>query len=199
MQLSAISSLDTSKLSSVLHATDHDNLVLTNKECVQLKELVDILTPFVDATALTKGDQMVTLSCTEPCVLLLKKTLDEMIWKTTTISHLMKTLLQSLHDWFTGLFSLLRTTVPSTGVSHNLRFNDNLFHLSAALDPVFFGFSGFKTTLAVQRKRKLSIIRSTVIWSVIWSFFMYMQLTHCLALNFCQLPDVSQLYLGTFT
>jgi len=98
MQLSAISSLDTSKLSSVLHAKDHDNLVLTNKECVQLKELVDILTPFVDATALTKGDQMVTLSCTEPCVLLLKKTLDEMIWKTTTISHLMKTLLQSLHD-----------------------------------------------------------------------------------------------------
>jgi len=67
MQLSAISSLDTSKFSSVLHATDHDNLVLTNKECVQLKELVDILTPFVDASALTKGDQMVTLSCTEPC------------------------------------------------------------------------------------------------------------------------------------
>ena len=79
MQLSAISSLDTSKLSSVLHATDHDNLVLTNKECVQLNELVDILTPFVDATALTKGDQMVTLSCTEPCVLLRYDTIRDAI------------------------------------------------------------------------------------------------------------------------
>jgi len=75
MQLSAISSLDTSKLSSVLHATDHDNLVLTNKECVQLNELVDILTPFVDATALTK----VTLSCTEPCVLLRYDTIRDAI------------------------------------------------------------------------------------------------------------------------
>jgi len=79
MQLSAISSLDTSKLSSVLHATDHDNLVLTNKECVQLNELVDILTPFVDATALTKGDQMVTLSCTEPCSLLRYDTIRDAI------------------------------------------------------------------------------------------------------------------------
>jgi len=70
MQLSAINVLDLANLNGVLHATDHDNLVLTSKECIQLKELVDILTLFADAISLMQGDQMVTLSCVVPCVFL---------------------------------------------------------------------------------------------------------------------------------
>jgi len=69
----------------------------------------------------------------------LKRTLDEMMQnqKTTTFSHLVKTLLQSLHDRFLGLFTLVEMTVPSSGVWHDLCFTSNLFLLSAALDPAF--------------------------------------------------------------
>ena len=71
-QLNAILMLDQSKINSVLKETGHDHLIMTNKELNQINELVQILSPFSEATDLTQGDKMVTISCVVPVILSLK-------------------------------------------------------------------------------------------------------------------------------
>ena len=62
-QLHAFLSLDITPLNKVLCDTNRENLTLLPKDVAQLKELVDILTPFAEATDLTQGDQVVTIGC----------------------------------------------------------------------------------------------------------------------------------------
>jgi hypothetical protein len=54
-QLHAFVSLDATSLNKVLCDTNHQNLTLIPKDVAQLKELVDTLSPFSEATYLTQG------------------------------------------------------------------------------------------------------------------------------------------------
>jgi len=71
-QLQAITDMDQVKLAELLRSTSHENLVLTTKEFAVVHEIVDTLHPFAEATDLTQGDQVVTISVVVPTVLSLR-------------------------------------------------------------------------------------------------------------------------------
>ena len=78
-----------SKLANMLHQS-----ALTTKEFSQLQELVKILEPFAEATDLTQGDKMVTISCVVPVVLSLTRMLASLSTQVSTFSPLIKNLIQ---------------------------------------------------------------------------------------------------------
>ena len=59
----------TCAVNTVLNDSSQTCLILLKKELSQLQELIQILQPFAEATDLTKGDSVVTISCVLPVVL----------------------------------------------------------------------------------------------------------------------------------
>jgi hypothetical protein len=92
-QLIAIVELDQAKLGTVLRQSNHENLILSAKEIQQLRELISILEQFADATDITQGEKMITVSCIVPTILLLTKTLTNMMGQSTTFSVLIRNML----------------------------------------------------------------------------------------------------------
>ncbi|XP_056139247.1 uncharacterized protein LOC130122467 [Lampris incognitus] len=76
-QVKAYVHLDMQKLSSVLESVGHKSLILSPREYAQLKELIEVLDPFLEATNLTQGETTVTVSVIVPCVLTLRCYLQE--------------------------------------------------------------------------------------------------------------------------
>lgn len=138
-QLTAFSLLDQSTLSKLLKETNHDGLIISTKEFNQLLELVKILSPFAEATDLTQGDTMVTISCVVPTILSLSNSLVSSLQSPSFFTTVLKTLQQSLQDRFIGIFNLLGIKTISTRNSHSkdLKFNSKVFLMATALDPSF--------------------------------------------------------------
>jgi hypothetical protein len=135
--LSAICSFDQTKLNSVLRDTDHKNLLFSAKDFSQLQELVSMLTPFAEATDLTQGETVVTLSCVVPIILSIQSFFRKTETQPSPFSNLVKTLLQSLYDRFAGIFALLNIPVTLSSKSKDLRFNNEIFLMATALDPAY--------------------------------------------------------------
>jgi hypothetical protein len=140
-QLIAIVELDQAKLGTVLRQSNHENLILSAKEIQQLRELISILEQFADATDITQGEKMITVSCIVPTILLLTKTLTNMMGQSTTFSVLIRNMLQGLHDRFYDIFSNLGiprpSQLPPLNHARRLKFDDNLLLMAPALDPAF--------------------------------------------------------------
>ena len=68
-QLQAVARLDRNQLESVLRATGQGHLMITVRESAMLKELVEILEPFAEATEITQGEKYSTIGCVIPCVI----------------------------------------------------------------------------------------------------------------------------------
>ena len=126
----------------MLRDEQHDNLVLTTKEYGQLQELVKILSPFAAATYSTQGSKKtVTISCVIPIILSLNKYLGFPLLAPSTFTNFVKTHLQSLHDRFAGIFTLLGVALPyNTTSSPDFHFNSSVVLMAAALDPAY-GFN----------------------------------------------------------
>jgi len=140
-QLHSFVSLDITVLNKVLCDNKHENLILLPKDVTQLKELVEILSPFSEATDLTQGDEVVTISCVVPIILSLKVTLEARLHTVGSFTGLVKTLLNSLCDRFSGIFELLgieiqRSSEPRTHFNQ-LKFHSNVFIMAPALDPSY--------------------------------------------------------------
>jgi len=140
-QLQCIAELDQVKLNSLLRETNHDHLVFTAKDIAMLQELVKILAPFAEATDLTQGESMVTISCTVPILLSLHNILQSFLVSSTTFSAFIQRLLTSLLDRFSGLYSLLGVRpLASSGTGSRSKpasFQSNVFLMAAALDPAY--------------------------------------------------------------
>lgn len=140
-QISCIVSLDSAKLASTLNKAGHANLVLSVKETQQLRELVDILEPFADATDLAQGSTYVTVSCVVPILLSLNKKLNQLLTRAKYHVAFVHELLRSLFSRFAGIMEqlqiVLSKTVSSTSSSktRNLHFDSNIFLLSCSIDP----------------------------------------------------------------
>ena len=140
-QLRAIVELDHAKLATVLRQSNHENLVMSTKEIQQVRELTDILEQFAEATDINQSEKMVTVSCIVPTVVLLAKTLTDMMAKPTSFSVLLKHLLQGLHDRFHDIFTDLGISRPPQIApldrARRLKFDDGLLLMAPALDPGF--------------------------------------------------------------
>uniref|UniRef100_A0A8C7SEE1 HAT C-terminal dimerisation domain-containing protein n=1 Tax=Oncorhynchus mykiss TaxID=8022 RepID=A0A8C7SEE1_ONCMY len=76
-QVKAVIQCDHLKLSHVLHKAGHKELLFTVWEWNKLKELVDILKPFGEATDMTQVEKIVTISSVVPSVLSLNHHLEQ--------------------------------------------------------------------------------------------------------------------------
>lgn len=141
-QLESLYELDSTAMSELLEAQGHKNLVLTAKEWSQIGELIEILEPFVEATAITEGDQLATISYALPCVMGLIRHLNELqkMQKLKSCGPICRSLLASLHERFDGmLFRLNVHTNPRTTETdvNALPFGSDVYVLGAFFDPRF--------------------------------------------------------------
>lgn len=96
----AVTDLDPQSLNTLLEDERHKSLCLTGRELSQLKELVEILGPFLQATDLTQAEKVVTLSAALPSILSLNSHLNSMQKKAHYLHGLVKALQQSLQRRF---------------------------------------------------------------------------------------------------
>ncbi|KAK7944385.1 hypothetical protein WMY93_000113 [Mugilogobius chulae] len=99
-----VTNLDLQTLNTLLETQGHKELCLSTREWSQLNELVEVLSPFLQATDLTQGEKVVTISAALPCVLSLNSHLMAMQNTSRHLVNLVKTLQVSLKQRFQGIF-----------------------------------------------------------------------------------------------
>ncbi|KAF3844262.1 hypothetical protein F7725_013603 [Dissostichus mawsoni] len=101
-----------------------------------LKELVDIMNPFGEATDLTQGEKIVTISSVVPSVLSLNHHLEKLKPQVCFLSSLVRSLHVSLKKRFGGIFiNVKMATLTEDGTT--APFSDPVYLKAAALDPAF--------------------------------------------------------------
>ncbi|KAL3048814.1 hypothetical protein OYC64_008318 [Pagothenia borchgrevinki] len=101
-----------------------------------LKELVDIMHPFGEATDLTQGEKIVTISSVVPSVLSLNHHLEKLKPQVRFLSSLVRSLQVSLKKRFGGIFiNVKMATLTQDGTT--APFSDPVYLKAAALDPAF--------------------------------------------------------------
>ena len=129
LQISAITSLSHQELCDLLEDQVHKELKFSAREWSQLQELVTVLQPFPEATNLTQGEKIVTISIVLPSVLSLNNHLQYLIRNVRYLSCLVKALKNSLWKRFQGIFVTVNM-LESDQVSNQLTFH-------FILDPAF--------------------------------------------------------------
>lgn len=156
-QIQSVVDLDQAKLNELLRESTQQSLVLTQKDLSQLRELIDILGPFCEATDLTQGDKSVTISCVVPIVLSLRRMLSEKSKKPSLFPTMVTTLLKSLNDRFHGLLVNLELISANAAPSkRDLAFDDELYLCAAAMDPKF-AFNWIQDIEEAQGKEALQL------------------------------------------
>lgn len=132
-QIQAVIELDHTALTQMC-SVDFENVVLSSREWAQCRELTQILGPFAEATELTEGDKIVTISMVVPTVLELHSHLTEMDSEKRLCRLLTRALRASLKRRFAGIFVGLRMA-EDHGL--DLPFGHDIYMLGAMLDPQF--------------------------------------------------------------
>ena len=136
-QLRCIAELEQAKVNALLREKSHENLILSAKDLQQLQDIIAILQPFAEATDMTQGDKMITISCVVPIILALNKHLQSRSSPNSMLSSFASTLHHSLKSRFGKLFESMGIQFPTLASHNQLEFSSNLFLQAAALDPAF--------------------------------------------------------------
>ncbi|KAK1886685.1 Zinc finger BED domain containing protein 4 [Dissostichus eleginoides] len=135
-QVKAVLRCEHPKLCHVLEKAGHKELFFTAREWNVLKELVDIMNPFGEATDLTQGEKTVTISSVVPSVLSLNHHLEKLKPQVRFLSSLVRSLQVSLKKRFGGIFiNVKMATLTKDGTT--APFSDPVYLKAAALDPAF--------------------------------------------------------------
>ncbi|KAJ8393227.1 hypothetical protein AAFF_G00062990 [Aldrovandia affinis] len=92
--------------------------------------------PFAEATDLTQGEKIVTVSAVLPCVLSLNHHLKKLKQQVRFLGSIVKSLQGSLKKRFWGIFVNIRMSAAAPG-EESLPFTDPLYIRAAVLDPAF--------------------------------------------------------------
>ncbi len=134
-QTHAITELDHTTLTEMC-SPDFKNVVITTREWAQLRELCLILGPFAEATELTEGEKIVTISMVVPTVLDLNTHLIQMDSPKSLCRPLIRALRESLQQRFSGIFIALHMAEPEDH-SFDAPFCHDIYSQAAMLDPQF--------------------------------------------------------------
>ncbi|KAJ4941207.1 hypothetical protein JOQ06_027494, partial [Pogonophryne albipinna] len=135
-QVKAVLRCEHPKLCRVLEKAGHKELLFTAREWNVLKELVDIMNPFGEATDLTQGEKIVTISSVVPSVLSLNHHLEKLKPQVRFLSSLVRSLQVSLKKRFGGIFiNVKMATLTQDGTT--APFSDPVYLKAVALDPAF--------------------------------------------------------------
>lgn len=107
------------------------------REWAQLKELVDILNPFHEATQLTQGEFKPTISLVVPTVLALNRHLTNCAKKVKYLKSLTTALGHSLHKRYRGVFTNVGMEGELEGLGNAHNFGETVYLSAALLDPTF--------------------------------------------------------------
>ncbi|GLD65627.1 zinc finger BED domain-containing protein 4-like protein [Lates japonicus] len=116
-QVKALLQCNHLKLCAVLEKAGHRELSFTAREWNLLKELVDILKPFGEATDLTQGEKVITISAVVPSVLSLNYHLEKLKPQICFLSGLVRSLQASLNRRFLGIFINVKMARTQDGVT----------------------------------------------------------------------------------
>ena len=137
-QIKSVLNIDMKKLCDVLEAQGQKHLVFAAREWAQLHELVELLDPFLEATSLTEGDKVVTISFALPSVLVLMKHLREVKQRLKYCNPVCSALLASMSSRFDGMLQRVQMSkVQIASEVHNLSFGSAVYLISAVFDPKF--------------------------------------------------------------
>ncbi|XP_012987522.4 uncharacterized protein LOC106023872 [Esox lucius] len=134
-QVKAVLHCDQQKLCAVLEKAGYKELSFTPQEWNLLKELVDILKPFGEATDLTQGEKVITISAVVPSVLSLNHHLEKLKPQVRFLSGLVRGLQASLIKIFLGIFINVKIAQSEEGIT--APFSNTVYLKAAALDPAF--------------------------------------------------------------
>ncbi|KAK7896570.1 hypothetical protein WMY93_021895 [Mugilogobius chulae] len=134
-----VTNLDLQTLNTLLETQGHKELCLSTTEWSHLNELVEVLSPFLQATDLTQGEKVVSISAALPCVLSLNSHLMVMQNTTRYLVNLVKTLQVSLRQRFQGIFVNVKMDHTPEN-TEPLPFGNAVYMMSALLDPSFCFF-----------------------------------------------------------
>ncbi|XP_030264667.1 zinc finger BED domain-containing protein 4-like [Sparus aurata] len=134
-QVKAVLQCNHLKLCAVLEKAGHRDLSFTAREWNLLKELVDILKPFGEATDLTQGEKVITISAVVPSILSLNHHLEKLKPQVCFLSGLVRSLQASLNKRFLGIFINMKMARTQDGIT--APFSDPVYLKAAALDPAF--------------------------------------------------------------
>nr|CAB3267851.1 Zbed4 protein [Phallusia mammillata] len=110
------------------------------REWTQLKEMVDILQPFAEATDLTQGELIPTISLVVPTILALHRHLDQYSNKSKHLKVMITELQTSIRKRFHGIFTNLTLCNDSPTlieIGNHFPFGDPIYILAAVIDPSF--------------------------------------------------------------
>lgn len=144
-QLHAIASFDRNKLEELLLSTEQSHLIITVRDFAMLKELLDILEPFAEATDLTQGEKYATIGCVTPCIIGLYNCLVRLQQSCKYHGALVRQLMDSLQSRFGGLL----TNVGILDEPNNEGFVNVLYLMASLLDPNY-GFVWLENDLQVS-------------------------------------------------
>ena len=136
IHFAAVAKLDSNQLNKVLLEHDYGNCTLTKREYDMLREVVAILEPAYDATLLME-EANALISLTAPTVSVLYNKWSAMIGKVLFSDSLLRSLLQSMEQRFTGLLMNIGLLQPTNINNDCLDFHDTAYIVAAALDPEF--------------------------------------------------------------
>lgn len=134
-QVQALIECDDPKICGVLEKSGHKELLFTSREWNQLKEVVDILKPFAEATDLTQGEKTVTISAVVPSVLALNHHLEKLKSQVCFLIGLVRSLQASLIKRFLVIY--ISVKMASAKDETPAPFSDPIYLKSAVLDPAF--------------------------------------------------------------
>ncbi|XP_061880235.1 zinc finger BED domain-containing protein 4-like [Entelurus aequoreus] len=123
------------RLCAVLEKARHRELSFTAREWNLLKDLVDILKPFGEATDLTQGEKVITISAVVPSILSLNHHLEKLKPQVCFLSGLVRSLQTSLNKRFLGIFINVKMARTQDGIT--APFSDPVYLKAAVLDPAF--------------------------------------------------------------
>lgn len=134
-QLSSIAGLPLEKFPDMLRGIGHPELILLKKEEESLRELVELLRPFAEATELLQGDSYATIGYVVPSVLAIYHQLQELMKKVKHHSVLLQHLNSSLCSRFGGLLSGLQIPLPHGSSGEG--FGEAVYKMACVLDPSY--------------------------------------------------------------
>ncbi|KAI4822674.1 hypothetical protein KUCAC02_008206 [Chaenocephalus aceratus] len=144
-QVKAYVKFDMQNLSYMLNSEGHKALILSQRDYAQLKELIKVLDPFLEATDLTQGEKTVTASVVVPCVLSLHCHLQEIRGRVRYCGPLVRALASSLKTRFTEIFQAVKMPgcEPAEGRGPTKFPFMTAYFIASVLDPSF-GFQWLK-------------------------------------------------------
>ena len=152
----------------LLEREGHKNLCLTARERSIIKEVVQILMPFHEATLCLQGEKQVTVSLVVPSILSLNRHLQET--QSRFCDSLVIQLQQSIRHRFSGIFERLCSPQAKSGP-----YGQDIYFLAAILDPRF-GLKWTERDIQLSEEERSALetaMKGKTTYIFVWSYYRF--------------------------